>query len=154
MRILFLAILLSLSLSFFVQSWAGEGAPLKKGIATTHALSPSELNELAVRYVTGDGVGKNYDQARLLWLKAAEHDHAGAQYNLGQMYSTGTGIKRNPVEAARWYQQAAKAGDLLSQFNLGLMYETGKEMVSISSLTRIRFSAKQFRLSDLCWGKE
>ena len=97
MRLLLLTILLSLPLSFFVQSWAVEGAPLKNGIVTAHALSPSELNELAVRYVTGDGVGKNYDQARLLWLKAAEHGHSGAQYNLGQMYSTGTGIKRNPV---------------------------------------------------------
>ena len=76
MRILFLAILLSLSTSFFVQSWAGEGALLKNVIATAYELSPSELNELAVRYVTGDGVEKDYAQARLLWLKAAEHGHA------------------------------------------------------------------------------
>ena len=104
MRILSLAILLSLSMSFFVQSWAGEGAPLKNVIGTAHELSPSELNELAVRYVTGDGVEKDYDQARFLWLKAAEHGHAGAQYNLGQMYSAGIGVERNPAEAALWYQ--------------------------------------------------
>jgi TPR repeat protein len=100
MRILFLAILLSLCLSLFVQSWAGEGASLKNGIASPHTLSPSELNELAFYYVTGDGVELDYEQARFLWLKAAEHGHAGAQYNLGQMYSTGTGVKRNPVKAA------------------------------------------------------
>jgi len=66
MRILSLAILLSLSMSFFVQLWAGEEAPLKNVLATAQELSPSELNELAVRYVTGDSVEKDYDQARFL----------------------------------------------------------------------------------------
>ena len=126
MRILFLAILLSLSMPFFVQSWAGEGVPLKNGITTAHELNPFELNELAVRYVTGDGVEKDYDQARFLWLKAAGHGHAGAQFNLGLMYESGTGVQQDSVKAFTFYREAALNGLAEAQNSFGRLYEMGQ----------------------------
>ncbi|MFV2055822.1 MAG: hypothetical protein ACC707_05105 [Thiohalomonadales bacterium] len=50
-------------------------------------------------------------QAAAKWLrKAAEHDHAGAQLQLGKMYRDGIGVKKSDSEAIKWLRLASSWG--------------------------------------------
>ena len=44
------------------------------------------------------------------YRKAAEWNHAWAQFNLGYCYANGQGVPENLVEAAKWYRKAADQG--------------------------------------------
>lgn len=59
------------------------------------------------------------------YLKAAEKDHAEAQYILATMYKTGRGMSRDMDQAAHWYRRAADGGFPLAQFTLGNIYMNG-----------------------------
>ena len=59
-------------------------------------------------------------------LKAAEHGHAGAQFNLGKVYSFGRGVKQDHKKAAPWFRMAAEQGHPPAQSSLGLMYVRGQ----------------------------
>ena len=43
--------------------------------------------------------------------KAAEQNHAKAQYNIGFMYEHGQGVPQNYHGAMNWYRKAADQGD-------------------------------------------
>lgn len=63
----------------------------------------------------------------IIWLlKAAENDHAEAQFQLGKLYYKGKGIARNYQNAAEWYHQAANQGHTDAQYELGLCYDAGE----------------------------
>ena len=62
-----------------------------------------------------------------LWRRAAEHENAIAQFNLGVMCSTGKGVRqRDDAEAARWYRLAVEQDDTDALYNLGGIYFTGR----------------------------
>lgn len=52
---------------------------------------------------TGTGVSKNYQEAALWYLKAAERGIARAEYNIG--------VEQDSEEAQKWYRQAADRGN-------------------------------------------
>ena len=82
--------------------------------------------KLACRYVNGDGVKTNLQEAVMWYRKAAEQGHAKAQYELGMAYSNGKGVEKNPPEAAIWYSKAAEQGHAEAQYELGLAYANGE----------------------------
>ncbi len=45
------------------------------------------------------------------FLRAAEQNHTGAQYNLGYLYYKGKGVPRDFVQAYAWFDRAAQQGD-------------------------------------------
>ena len=60
------------------------------------------------------------------WLrKAAEQNHATAQFNLGVFYREGLGVAANYVEAVKWFRQAAEQNLAEAQVNLGACYDSG-----------------------------
>ena len=71
------------------------------------------------------------------WLRrAADQEHAQAQYtlgliyyNLGLIYLKGYGVAQDPRQAAVWYRRAADQGHVDAQYNLGLMYYKGYGVV-------------------------
>ena len=63
-------------------------------------------------YARGDGVPRDFKEARHWFSLAAERGHAKAASKLGTMYEYGDGIPKDEREAAHWYSVAAKAGDL------------------------------------------
>lgn len=68
---------------------------------------------------------EDYEMA-VKWLrKAAEQEHADAQFNLGRCYQNGLGVPQDYNEAVKWYQKAAEQGDASAQTNLGLCYLGG-----------------------------
>ena len=83
-------------------------------------------NDLALRYLEGDGVKKNARQA-IVWLKrAAEQEHIEAQYNYAICLEEGTGVPMNKADALKWYRKAAEQGHADAQFAVASCYDFGE----------------------------
>lgn len=84
------------------------------------------LYEEGLRFFKGEGVPRDYAQARKFFVEAAAAmGHAKAHYRLGFMYSLGRGVKKSDQEAVNWWQKAARQNDAEAQYYLGYMYEVG-----------------------------
>ena len=70
-------------------------------------MTPQELNELAKKYYSGDGVEKSYEKAIELWQKATEQGDAEAQNNLGVCYKYGYGVEQSYEKAIELFAKAA-----------------------------------------------
>jgi hypothetical protein len=77
------------------------------------------------RYYHGVGVKLNHATAAKHFRKAAELNHAAAQYTLGWLYRNGWGVKQDYAEAVVWYQKAAAQNHADAQRNMGLAYRHG-----------------------------
>lgn len=74
---------------------------------------------LGMRYLKGDGVIEDLNEA-LKWLrKAAAQGYAPSHYQLGLMYEVGAGVPQNAHEAIRRYRLAAELEHPDAQFRLG-----------------------------------
>lgn len=80
---------------------------------------------LGVKYLQGEGVKTDYQQAFSWFQKAAQQGDAAAQFNTGLMYEQGAGIAQDMKLAIDWYQKAAAQGEAGAQFNLGNKYLFG-----------------------------
>ena len=69
---------------------------------------------------------KDYDAALQWWRRAAKHNMAAAQYNIGLCYERGTGVKQNMKTAIGWYEKAADQNFPGAQYNLAYCYAEGK----------------------------
>ncbi|MDW7793255.1 tetratricopeptide repeat protein [Morganella morganii] len=50
---------------------------------------------------------QNNRTVAMIWFqKAAEQNHASAQFNLGMMYQNGDGVEKNEKVAQEWFQKA------------------------------------------------
>ena len=76
-------------------------------------------------YYTGIGVKKSNKTAFKWYTKAAENDHALAQYALATMYLEGKGVKQSYKDAFKWMKEAAEQGVRSAQYDLSLMYHYG-----------------------------
>ncbi len=81
--------------------------------------------ELGKMYYVGNGVPRDYTEARRWYAKAAAQGHAKAQICLGNMHYEGNGVPRNFAEARRWWEKAATQGKAPAQYNLGVLYDAG-----------------------------
>ena len=59
------------------------------------------------------------------YRKAAEQEHAEAQFWLGEAYRSGKGVVRNDAEAMSFYRKAAEQGQADAQLKLGEAYRLG-----------------------------
>lgn len=82
-------------------------------------------HNLGVMYVQGQGVPRDFAEARKWFRKSADQGFADAQNNLGFMYYSGHGVPINYAEAMKWYRKAAEQGFVLAQIRLGSMYGDG-----------------------------
>ncbi len=83
------------------------------------------LNNLAIIYDAGDGVGADEKRADELWKSAAQQGHPLAMYNLALRYQSGKGgIQRDHAQAYEWFVKAAESGFVPA------MVETGDALVS------------------------
>ncbi len=69
-------------------------------------------------YFRGEGVQKNYEQARIWYQQAAEQGQANAQANLGALYAMGDGVPKDYVEAYKWISLSAAQGNEPAKSNL------------------------------------
>jgi TPR repeat protein len=68
----------------------------------------------------------NFTAAAVHFRKAADGNHALAQYNLGFLYENGRGVPRDDRQAVVWLRKSADQGVATAQLNLGLMYKDGR----------------------------
>lgn len=81
---------------------------------------------LGVMYYEGQGVPRDFAQARVWLGMAAEQDSANAQFLLGDMYEGGMGVDVDVKQAISWYQKAAFHHHPEAMYRLGNMFATGK----------------------------
>lgn len=82
--------------------------------------------EFGYMYHCGSVVKQNYQQAAYWYLKAAEQDNSGFQYDLGKMYfHGGEVVEQNYQQAMYWFRKAAEQGDFRGVRLLGILYKYG-----------------------------
>ena len=73
----------------------------------------------------GDGLKKDLQTARRLYLAAAGKGHAKAMHNLAVLYAEGIDGKPDYKAASEWFRKAASYGVTDSQYNLAILYARG-----------------------------
>lgn len=92
--------------------------------AAARGYGPAQVN-LAILYVNGWGVPKNYGSA-LYWLKSAAAQEVPRAYtNLGILYLNGSGVRQDFSEALHYFELAAERGDAVAMVDLGYMFDEG-----------------------------
>jgi TPR repeat protein len=81
---------------------------------------------LGMRYAKGDGVRKNWGQARVWMEKAAAQGNLQAIGDLGVIYLRGYGVKQDYDRARSLLEKSANGGHPTAQLLLGDMYADGK----------------------------
>ncbi|MGQ0524699.1 MAG: tetratricopeptide repeat protein [Betaproteobacteria bacterium] len=101
---------------------------------------------LGAMYANGEGVKRDFVEARKWITLAAEKGHGGAINALAQAYISGDlGIEeseRNSAEALRWIRRAAESGHLPAMERLAVAYRTGAHGVAIDAQQAQAFEAK------------
>jgi TPR repeat protein len=110
---------------YFLAKQLKEVAEVKPTIAAPFHANPKKLFDLGTKYLYGDGVNENKQQAFFFLQKAANEGHPAAQCRLGVMYYRGEGVNQNFALFFYWNEKAAKKNFTTAQFNLGSMYEQG-----------------------------
>lgn len=80
---------------------------------------------LALAYMNGTGVSRDYAQAAIWVRKAADQGFPGPQFMLGNLYVNGQGVLQDYKEAAVWFRKAAEQGHPQSLVVLGVMHREG-----------------------------
>jgi hypothetical protein len=81
--------------------------------------------QLGILYLKGNGVTRNFAQARK-WLEtAATNGDPLAMHNLAVLYSGTEGRRPDLTRASEWFRRAAEEGVVDSMVNLGLSYSNG-----------------------------
>ena len=73
----------------------------------------------------GEGMKKDVQAARRLYLAAADKGHAKAMHNLAVLYAEGIDGKPDYKAASEWFRKAAGYGVTDSQYNLAILYARG-----------------------------
>ena len=101
---------------------AGNLAPMQ---TLADAGDAAAQHSLGVLYEKGEGVSKDYAQARAWYQKAAAKENRSAAYNLGNHYRYGLGVVQDYQQARQWYEKAAAQGHAKAQYQLGMLYQKG-----------------------------
>jgi len=67
-----------------------------------------------------------FAKASECFIKAAEHGHVIAQYNMGDHFYHGWGVSQDYAKSAEWYRKAAEKGNNMAQTMLAYCYENGQ----------------------------
>ena len=108
------------------------GAAAKPGPRAAYYLDRARAGDavaqynLAVLYLRGDGLTRDFSSAAAWFREAAAAGHAAAQFNLAVMYERGLGVAQNPGEAIAWYRRAAEQNYPPAQYNLAQAYAEGR----------------------------
>lgn len=139
MKIPLLQLLILLPMSALAHECTNPNAPLAICQAEAEAGQPVAQVSLATKYMYGQEVPRDEEQAFSWYLKAAEQGVAPGA--VAYMYATGTGVTEDYHEAAKWYAKGAEQGDAVSQLSLGMYYEHGTGVERNSEKARALYKA-------------
>ncbi len=92
---------------------------------------------LGMLYLLGQGVPKDYVQARQWFEQATAQGNAWAQSFLGTLYVEGHGVPQDYVQARLWSEKAAVQGNAGAQYQLGWLYANGRGVPQDYAMARI-----------------
>ncbi len=82
--------------------------------------------ELGLRYLDGDGVAEDLEQARRWLTQAADRGAPRAQVNLGAIYDHGWGVDADPAKARALYERAVAGNEFMGMILLARLHATGR----------------------------
>ena len=87
--------------------YAETSGPIRWYLQSAEQGYASSQFQLGQMYLTGEGVGQDFDQARLWFRLAALQDYPAAQFEMGEIFRLGNGVVVDHTEAYAWYHLAA-----------------------------------------------
>ena len=82
-------------------------------------------NEMGKRYLSGNGVAKDYDRAYAWFQKSAARGNAKAMNNLGVCHMNGWGVEADAKAGCEYFEKAAELGLAMAQVKVGKMWLNG-----------------------------
>ncbi len=76
---------------------------------------------IASRFMDGDRVTRDFEQAAVWYEKAAASGLAPAQYRMATLFERGRGVTRDLAKALEWYEKAAALGNVRSMHNAAVI---------------------------------
>lgn len=114
-----------------------------------HAAAAKALVDVFVEDLFG---AKKSEEARKVFLRAAELGYAPAQYQLGQMHRHGNGgLTKNEAEAIKWSRLAADQGYLPAIDYLALAHLQGGDVTEKEVLDRLAAAAEKGEAEARAW---
>lgn len=92
--------------------------------ASTEGIVEGQTN-LAILYMTGDGVPRDPEKAEELFLRAASQGDGFAMNKLGDIYTDGVDMPIDYQKGIYWYQKAVEHQDVDAMIILGVRYLRG-----------------------------
>ena len=80
---------------------------------------------IAKQYAYGQGVDKDYEQARKYYEEAAGEGNIYAMYSLGNIYYYGQDVEVSYDQAIQYFNKSAIGGNAYAAYRLASMYEKG-----------------------------
>jgi len=121
------------------REWFEKAAALGSADAKSHLEQERELYEkaekdadkgdanamadVAVFYMMGTNVARDYGKAREWFAKAADKGNVNAMVSLGVLYATGKGVAQDYAKAREWFAKAAESDDEKTTAAFGLVRE-------------------------------
>ena len=90
--------------------------------------------DLARRYIHGDGIEENRDEAFKLIQDAANKGNRYGELWLGICYHDGVGVAEDHQEAIKWLKSSAQKGNKSAMTILAMFYERGDGSICIRRL--------------------
>lgn len=82
--------------------------------------------ELGLRYLDGDGVAEDLEQARRWLTLAADRGAPRAQVNLGAIHDNGWGVAADPAKARALYERAVAGNEFMAMILLARLHASGR----------------------------
>ena len=100
-------------------------APVDKLTELAAAGDPKAERDLGLKYLAGDGVQANQNEAARWLMRAAYRGEATAEFWLGTLYARGHGVPEDAFQANHWYEAAAKKGNRRAMHSFAVAYFQG-----------------------------
>jgi len=81
--------------------------------------------DLGLKYLAGDGIQANENEAARWLMRAAYRGEPTAEYWLGTLYARGHGVPADAFQANHWYEAAAQKGNRRAMHSFAVAYFQG-----------------------------
>jgi localization factor PodJL len=100
-------------------------APLEQLTALARSGDMKAERDLGLKYLAGDGVEANENEAARWLMRAAYRGEPTAEYWLGTLYARGHGVPEDAFQANHWYEAAAQKGNRRAMHSFAVAYFQG-----------------------------
>jgi localization factor PodJL len=100
-------------------------APIEKLTELASTGDPKAERDLGLKYLAGDGVQANENEAARWLMRAAYRGEPTAEFWLATLYARGHGVPEDAFQANHWYEAAAKKGNRRAMHSFAVAYFQG-----------------------------